>query len=72
MSTTDREKQLRRIAQDEAHNWIDNYDWFSLVEGLDMDYEDDGVTDDEAEYIYHLIRQGTFTLPAMALEEYTA
>lgn len=68
MTTADREKQLREIAQLEAKFTLENYDYMGVIE-MQPDY-DLTLTDAEADYVFDLVRMATPTLPDRKLEDY--
>lgn len=70
MSTTDRENELRAMAQSEAFYQLEDHDLMGIFE-TQGEYDLD-LTDDEADYVLYLIRRATPQLPDMTLEEYTA
>ena len=68
MTPTDREKQLREMAQTEAKFLLEDYDFLSISE-VTADYGFD-LTEGEADYVFDLIRMATPTLPDRKLEDY--
>lgn len=70
---TEREKQLREVAQAEVDSLLDSYDWGSLHEALEYDYDELEVTEQESYFIYDLVSSSVATLSeSHTLEEYTA
>lgn len=68
MSTADREERLRAMAQSEAKCQLEAQDFMGVLEVM-ADYDLD-LEDEEAEYVFDLIRMATPTLPDRKLEDY--
>lgn len=69
---TEREKELREIAQSEANSQLDAYEWLSLDEALTYDHETVELSEQETYFVFDLVAYAKATLPNIKLEDYTS